>query len=331
MIRILCLLLIGCILSNAAFSRVKTPVSNANNGWSVASNWLPTGVPANGDTIIIPASFTLSVNGNIYNSGKPRLVIYVYGTLDFDPSGKIDLLDESEVYLFNGGSINTHGSGSERIVINGKTKFNGQIDGNMSGPLFANASTGESPYGFIELIVLPVKLVGFSQEIKNKNLLLQWTMLQDASSGSYDLERKFNAEDWKVIQTFTLSERAGEMHSKSFEDHNLVVNGVYTYRLKFQDANGMLQYSKTVIVNVDHQTKSIKVFPNPVHSVFEIISDKPVQKGHISLANTSGKIVYETTFTGLKTSIDISHLPKGLYNLLYEGDNERFIKSIMIR
>ena len=329
--RTLLLLLICFILSNTAFSRVKTPVSNNNNGWSVAANWLPTGVPANGDTIIIPASFTISVNGNIYNSGKPRLVIYVYGTLDFDPSGKIDLLDESEVYLFNGGSINTHGSGSERIVINGKTKFNGQVDGNMSGPLFANASTGESPFGFIELIVLPVKLVQFSQELKEKSLHLQWTLLQDAGSGVYELERKYNTENWKGIQTFSLTGRAGEKQSEKFEDQNILMNGVYAYRLKFQNINGQVQYSKTVHVNVDRQIKSIRVFPNPAHTFLEISFDKVMQDGHISLSNTSGKIVYETTFTGFKKRIHISHLPKGTYTLIYSGDNVRYSEPVMIR
>ena len=329
--RTLYLLIICCVLSNTAISRVKTPVSNNNNGWSEATNWMPTGVPVNGDTIIIPASFTISVNGNIYNSGKPRLVIYVYGTLSFDPSGKIDLLDESEVYLFNGGLINTHGSGSERIVINGKTKFNGQIDGNMSGPLFANATTGESPFGFIELIVLPVKLVSFSQELSNKHLYLQWTLLQDAGTGIYELERKINAENWKSIETFTITVRVGDNQLEKFEDKTITLNGTYAYRLKFQDVNGQVQYSKTVQVNVDRQTKSIKVFPNPATAVFEIIFDKPIENGHISLSNSSGKIVYETTFTGFKKNIHISHLPKGMYTLMYSGDNARYAESVMIR
>lgn len=329
--RTLLLLTLCCILSNSSFSRVKTAIANNTNGWSVAANWLPTGVPANGDTIIIPVSFTLSVQGNIYNSGKPRLVIYVYGTLDFDPSGKIDLLGASEVYLFSGGSIKTNGSGSERIVINGKTKFNGQIDGNMSGPLFANETTGESPYGFIELIVLPVKLVRFSQELKDENLHLQWTLLQDAGTGVYDLERKYNSENWETIQTFTVTGMPGENYVEKFEDKKLTLNGIYAYRLKFQDINGQVQFSKTVYVNVDQQTKLIKIFPNPAHDVLEISFDKPVKNEFISLSNTSGTIVYETTFTGTRKSIDIAHLPKGIYTLRYSRDNDRYAEPVIIR
>ena len=185
--RNLLLFFITCLLSSQAFSEIKTAISNSSNGWSVASNWFPSGVPAHGDTIIIPVTFSLSVKGNIYNSTPPKLIIYVYGTLDFDPAGRIELADESEVYVYPGGSISTNGSSSERIIINGLTKFNGQTDGNISGPLFANASTGASPSGFVTFSVLPVKLVQFSHELESNNIQLHWTLIQETGILNYEL------------------------------------------------------------------------------------------------------------------------------------------------
>ena len=87
--RYLLLLFSGCLIYGQAFPGIKTAINNDSNGWSVASNWFPSGVPANGDTVIIPVTFSLSVKGNIYNSNHPRLIIYVYGALDFEPAGKI--------------------------------------------------------------------------------------------------------------------------------------------------------------------------------------------------------------------------------------------------
>lgn len=325
------LLLSGCLLYGQAFSGIKTAISNNSNGWSVASNWFPSGVPANGDTVIIPVTFSLSVKGNIYNSAQPRLIIYVYGTLDFDPAGKIDLADESEIYVFTGGSISTNGSSSERIIINGLTKFNGQTDGNVSGPLFANGATGSSPSGFVTFSILPIKLVQFSHELKRSNIQLHWTLIQEDGISNYELERKMDTASWQPIQKIILPGVAGEMHSKNYTD-KLLANGVYEYRLHFKDANGHSHYSKTIVVEVNHQTSLIKVYPNPATTQLSLITDRIVQNGYISLSNASGKIVYRSALSSnTKTSMDISHLPKGMYTLFYVGNNERHTEMVMIR
>ena len=328
--RNLLLFFITCLLSSPAFSGIKTAISNSSNGWSVASNWFPSGVPAHGDTIIIPVTFSLSVKGNIYNSTPPKLIIYVYGTLDFDPAGRIELADESEVYVYPGGSISTNGSSSERIIINGLTKFNGQTYGNISGPLFANASTGASPSGFVTFSVLPVKLVQFSHELNGNNIQLQWTILQETGILNYELERKRNNASWEIVQTNTLAGIAGEIHSKSYLDR-LLPNGVYEYRLHFKDANGESQYSKTISLKVNQHSGKIKVYPNPAFFQLSFSTDNPVQNGLISLSNTSGKIVYQSALLTTTTSIHVAHLPKGMYTLTYSGNNERHIEMIMIR
>src|SRR5690606_19071057 len=127
---------------------------------------------------------------NLYNSAKPKLVIYIYGTLDFDPSGKIDLANFSEIHVLTGGSIKTNGSSSERILINNKIKYNGQLDGNINGPMFADNNTGVSPNGFIPLFVLPVSFVQFSSQLKNNDLQLNWTVVKDAALTHYELESR---------------------------------------------------------------------------------------------------------------------------------------------
>lgn len=329
--RFLVLFIPCCLLYVQAFSGIKTAINNDSNGWSVESNWFPSGVPTNDDTVIIPVAFSLSVKGNIYNTDKPKLVIYVYGTLDFDPAGRIELADESEIYVFTGGLISTNGSSSERIIINGLTKFNGQADGNISGPLFANGATGASPSGFITFSILPVKLVQFSHELKNNNLQLNWTLIQETGINHYELERKRNTTSWEMIQTNSLAGIGGEMHSKNYTD-KLLLNGVYEYRLHFKDANGQSQYSKTISIKIDNQTSDIKVYPNPVTSRLSFITNKPLQNGYIRLSNATGKIVYRSALlSSNKSSIDISHLPKGMYTLFYEGNNEKHIEMIMIR
>lgn len=329
--RYLLLLISGGMLNLQAFSGIKTAISNNSNGWSVASNWFPLGVPENGDTVIIPATFSLSVKGNIYNNDKPRLIVYVYGTMDFDPAGKIDLDDASEIYVFTGGSISTNGSSSERIIINGVTKFNGQTDGNISGPLFANSTTGSAPSGFSPFTILPVKLIQFSHELKSSNLQLYWTLVHETGIHQYVLERRRNNLFWETIQIYNSPAAAGEMHLKNYND-KLLSNDLYEYRLHFKDVNGQSQYSKTIRIQADQLTSEIKIFPNPATSRLEFNTGKVIDNCYISLSNGTGKIVYRSALlTGQKTSIDISHLPKGIYTLFYSGNNEKHAEIIMIR
>ena len=73
-----------------AHSTIKTVVGNTGTGWGNNANWSSAGVPVDGDEIIIPLGQTISVKGSFY-TGTQNLEINVDGTLDFDPSGKLNL------------------------------------------------------------------------------------------------------------------------------------------------------------------------------------------------------------------------------------------------
>ncbi|MBA2498488.1 MAG: T9SS type A sorting domain-containing protein [Chitinophagaceae bacterium] len=329
--RCVLLLFVCSLLSATVFSNVKTAFSNNNNGWSVNSNWLPSGMPANGDTIIIPAFFTLNVKGNLYNGPKPRLIIYVYGTLDFDPSGKLDLADQSEIYVFTGGSIRTNGTSSEQITINNVLKYNGQNDGNVSGPIFASAATGISPGGFSVFNILPVSVLAFSHDLSRNNLVLHWTLKQGTGNETYYLESKRHSGDWKVIQSNKIQDITSEVHSHDYKE-TIMTSGTYEYRLKFPDANGYAQYSKIIKVNLNQPESLFKVYPNPATSVLEFNFDIPLENGQIHFTSASGKIVYTTPLiSGFTSKINISHLPKGVYTVSLSGNNERYSEMLVIR
>jgi hypothetical protein len=85
-------------ICNSGLARQKTVVSNSGNGWSVDNNWFPVGVPEDGDTVNIPAGLSIKIKGEVYPV-SPCLVIRVYGNIDFDPSGRLELSVNSELSL----------------------------------------------------------------------------------------------------------------------------------------------------------------------------------------------------------------------------------------
>jgi hypothetical protein len=162
---------------------IKIVVANLGQGWSNAANFLPSGVPQSGDTVRVPLAITISVKGNIY-SVLPSLRIEVYGTLDFDPSGKLNLDYTSVVQLFATGRITTNGTSSEIITIGGAQKYNGQNDGTVLGPKYANGGTalsvpGVDDGGFLPG-VLPVKLLSFTLGTRGNEIRLSWMLIKDS-------------------------------------------------------------------------------------------------------------------------------------------------------
>ena len=69
-------------------------------------------------------------------------------------------------------------------------------------------------------------------------------------------------------------------------------------------------------------TQDISVYPNPVEDVLNITSDKPVHS--IRLYNVYGTEVLRAADTN---SVDVSHLPAGVYMVRADGKVTRIIKK----
>src|SRR6266513_3964441 len=161
----------------AASFTFANPVINSiasNGNWKNSSTWNLGRIPANGDTVVIPAGKIVVID-NIQNFTTGFLYVEVYGTLKFT-NGKLWLDDNSVVAIINGGSIISTGSSSETLRIGGIDKFSGGIDGALSIPGIASKTTGASPLGFNAgiNIILPVKFTGFTLARQNNNVLVQW-------------------------------------------------------------------------------------------------------------------------------------------------------------
>lgn len=70
------------------------------------------------------------------------------------------------------------------------------------------------------------------------------------------------------------------------------------------------------IANEFHsQNQAFTIFPNPVSSLVSIINLENKSIKQINIFSTLGNTVFEGTFQGSETSIDISHLNAGLYTI----------------
>lgn len=323
------LLFFSCSFTSHALYKVV--VSNSGQGWSNPSNFLPSGVPQSGDEVFIPLGLTITVKGNIYNGTTPILKIYALGTLDFDPSGKLDLNALSVVQLHAGGKITSNGSSSEQIRIGGLLKYQGSTDGTVLGPKYASAGTavsGASDDAGFSYGVLPIKLHSFTLALDQREATLSWTISQDSNEDTYTLQRK-SAGEWKDLKSFKPDTvYKGPQASYLYKDRS-PAEGLNLYRLALKSQDGALTYSKILSARFADKKPKTFLYPNPAKDVVNVQCGKVINRGNIAVLNAHGQIVYSIDITSSISAhpLEVGKLRSGTYYVII-NDNGSIVAQL---
>ncbi len=308
--------LLFLILFQHGEATIRTAISNTGQGWVVSSNWSPSGIPQNGDTVLVPAGITITVKTNIY-SNAPNLAIRVFGRLHFDPGGKLELGSASSVNIYPNGYITSTGSPSSVIKIGNVNKYQG-TSGTIVGPAFASAASGISPNGFA-LGVLAVKFQSFLVKANAKQQAqLSWTVSDEFQITGYDIERSTDARNWRIVSNLASKVSNEAIKQYAYTD-SFPPNGTVYYRITAKESNGAIYYSSTELMS-RNTVKKFTVYPNPVSSQLHIMVEASAVQAPVSIAifTSSGKRADQFTYDRLpsKLEINISHLPKGTYRII---------------
>lgn len=230
--------LLFLFISHKANATIRTATSNTDQGWSVAENWSISGVPENGDTVLIPAGVTMTVKSNIYST-SPNLVIRVYGILHFAPGGKLDLGSTSSINIYSGGFITSTGSPSSVITIGNVNKYSGNSDGTIVGPAFASSASGASPIGFGQGI-LPVKFQSFFVKTNTKKqAFLSWIVSDEYEIANYSIEKSNDGRNWNLINKQVAKNTNQPQNNYAYIDSFMSAGNNY-YRILATGFNGEL-------------------------------------------------------------------------------------------
>lgn len=301
---------------------IKTAVSNSGQGWSVASNWSASGVPQNGDTVVIPVGVTMSVKTNIYNN-TPNLVLRVYGTLSFSSGGKLNLGNNSKIFVYVGGTIRPNGTPSEVIEIGGVTKYKGNVDGIIVGPAYSDRVSGSSPSGFQEH-VLPVSFSSFTVKLNGqRQAQLTWTVSGEEGIDHYIIEKSTDHQNWKTVSTHHSTATSLNMHSY-FATDSFLAAGTTFYRIKAIGYARTISYSKTEQIEY-RLVKNFSIYPNPVSSRMFVQLDPLMFQGKITvtfysaIGTQTARYFFKQSATDLE--LNVGHLPKGNYRVVVADEH----------
>ena len=302
----------GCVASAN-----KWPVVS-NQYWNSNSTWNNNQEPATGQIVCIPAGTVVKLKNNVYKQGSscfsdpaktPQLVIFVYGTLEFESSAKLYLDCGSLINVLPGGSITSGNTSSLKIQIGPNEVWGGSgpiKQQTLNGPLTISQSgiAGGS---------LPLSMNEFRGRIQNNNVQLAWSTIQETATRSFNVERSSDLRTWTSVGSIAAAGNSAALRQYSFTDPT-PVNGTTMYRLKMIDEDGMYQYSGVVQVAGRIQ-KQLSIYPNPVVGTTNIFIEDGIKGNQSVLVINSNGMLVKTIASkaGNLLQFDASSLSPGLY------------------
>jgi hypothetical protein len=288
-------------------------------------------VPANGDTVVIPAGKTVVID-NVQNLSNSFLYVKILGILKLS-GGKLWVDVNSSIIIYSGGALIGTGNSSETLRIDGVNKFWGHNDVTILGPAYANKTTGVSPNGFtLGSSTLPVKFIGFSVSLQNHNGMIQWATAEEINSSYFEVQRSNNGTDWSTIANITASGNTTLTHSYSYTDKNIISNLVY-YRIKQVDIDGKFIITPVRILKNENGNAVVSIAGASSNSIYVQFSEQIKNTVTVRLTSMSGQIVSQEILNEPigQVLVPVQNRTKGIYIVsVTDGQNIKFSKQLLL-
>lgn len=299
----------------------------SSGSWLVAGNWSPSGLPVNGDDIIITGAANLPFQNNDITLNNVTITIKFGGSLTLNKKCDLTLDANSTLIIESGGSISgTHGNS---VAIIGTT---GNLVGN--GTYFGPRAANDQGWNVGSTSPLPVSLVDFVANLMDDHVKVEWTTASELNNDYFVVERKQEGE-WEGIGEVHGNGTTNDVHFYQYDDYTIDMSKLAYYRLKQVDIDGKENISEVVDVDpikLKGHTYSLLNIGNNVQIRFE---DDHDEKTTVMVIASDGRNVethdYNQISAGENLTLDLSGLSKGWYVVGIVGeDNAHFEKMIHV-
>ncbi len=156
--------------------------------------------------------------------------------------------------------------------------------------------------------LLPLKLLSFSAQKENNNVLLNWQTANEVNVSHINVQRSFNNKDFidigkvnvGVSSYLFLDDKLPNTHDK------LTLN----YRLEIVDKDGSKTYSEIRQLAIDNRQMAINIFPNPAK---DIVNIECVGAKQLLIIDYFGRTVHQSTVDSRPLTVNTKQLIKGIY------------------
>jgi hypothetical protein len=174
--------------------------------------------------------------------------------------------------------------------------------------------------------VLPVKWLNVTATISaDAKAMLSWTVAE-SNVLQYEIQQSVNGVDF--ISGGVVNTKGDGQHQYDFIAAEQLKGKTY-YRIKQTDRNGVISYSKTVLVYSNRTVNEITVYPNPFAEIVTIATlGKELLNTKAVLTDVTGKVVQYITLNQKITMLNLGNYASGTYLLtLQQGAPIKLIKK----
>jgi hypothetical protein len=178
---------------------------------------------------------------------------------------------------------------------------------------------------------LPLTLLNFKATNETNSVQLEWSTSGEINTKQFDVERSLNASSFTAIG-IEKSKNANGVQHYSLVD-NKPLSGKSWYRLRMEDNDGNVKYSKSVVVNRS-RTGKFDIVPNPsVHNEIRLVGiARTNDQVLIKVYDVSGRLQLQRNVMATGQDIVLQHhLLPGIYNLECITKAGKENKQIIVR
>ena len=155
--------------------------------------------------------------------------------------------------------------------------------------------------------VLSVSLSELFATYLEKSIKFSWQTASETNNTQFNIQRSPNNQTWQTIGSVKATNNPnGAKYNFTDEAPLSTIN---YYRLQMVDNDGKTTYSKVVAVSTDGGKKSLAVYPNPVKSELNLLTDGNTEG--VSIFDMTGRAVRQ--YNDNRTKVNVADLPNGVY------------------
>lgn len=267
-----------------------------------------------GDGVIIDASLSYLVAG-----------LGGYDMLKFAPDG----------------SICNGVSGTMTVDNLAAPTFNTTVGGSSAS--FGVSSASRTPIfgsGGVKIdgcnIVLPVELISFYSQYRGGYNELVWKTASERNTSHFTLEKSSDGFDFDYLASIEAAQNSSSILTYRYNDFD-PFSRTY-YRLSLYNMDGVKEYSKTIVVDLEGNFESLvgNVFPNPTNSGFSFRISEVRSKENLEFVvyNSLGIQCYQEQ-VGIVTDgsihfVETSTWSAGVYILCFKHGEKNEVQKVVI-
>jgi hypothetical protein len=176
-------------------------------------------------------------------------------------------------------------------TINGRT-----LATTIEGTLNATIPAADAAIYELTDSALPVSLVDFNVEKIGKSASLTWQTASETNHKEFVIERSINGRNFNSIGQLNGSGDSEKLKNYEFKDLSPRLDSINYYRLRQVDYDGTITHSRILAANFVEDGSIALLYPNPASSQIKVQVKGLRGKLHVSVVNTKGTIVHQSSF-----------------------------------